>query len=288
MSLIRKCMAELLGTFLLVLFGCGVVHSAVLTGSQSGLWQVAVVWGLAIAIAIYVTGAVSGAHINPAMTVAFAVRGRFPWQLVPTYVVSQFAGAFAAAALLFLMFSSLLAAKEQEKHVVRGGPGSQVTAMCYGEYFPSPGPLAASAGPYREDAHRRLNDLVSERSAFLAELLGTAILALAVFALTDPRNQGGPGSRLAPLFIGLTVSALISVIAPLTQACFNPARDLGPRMFAFLAGWGKIALDGPTPTAFLTVYVAAPLVGAVIGGLIYDFCVRPALPRPPVNLENNE
>ena len=250
MSLIRKCFAEFLGTYLLVLLGCGAVHSAVLTGSQSGLWQVAVVWGLAIMVAIYVTGAVSGAHINPAMTVALAARGRFPWPLVPPYVVSQLAGAFAAAATLFVLFGPLLAAKEQEKHVVRGEPGSQITAMCYGEYFPSPGPLANAPGPYSEDAHKQLNGMVSERSAFLAEALGTLILALAVFALTDARNHGGPGGRLTPVFIGLTVSALISVIAPLTQACFNPARDFGPRLFAYWAGWGKIAMAGPTPTAF--------------------------------------
>jgi glycerol uptake facilitator protein len=286
MSLIRKCFAEFLGTYLLVLFGCGVVHSAVLTGSQSGLWQVAVVWGLAIMLAIYVTGAVSGAHINPAMTLAFAVRGRFSWPLVPPYVLSQVAGAFAAAATLFVLFGPFLAAREQEKHVVRGAAGSEITAMCYGEYFPSPGPLANSPGPYSEEAHRQLNSMVCEGAACLAEGLGTLILALVVFAVTDARNSGGPGGRLAPVFIGLTVSALISVIAPLTQACFNPARDFGPRLFAYFAGWGQVALPGPTPTGFLTVYIAAPLAGAVMGAAIYDLGVRPALPVSAANPEN--
>jgi glycerol uptake facilitator protein len=288
MNLTRKCFAEFLGTYLLVLFGCGVVHSAVLTGSQSGLWQVAIVWGLAIMLAVYVTGAVSGAHINPAMTLAFAVRGRFSWPLVPPYILSQLVGAFAAAATLFVLFGPFLTAKEQEKHVVRGEPGSEITAMCYGEYFPSPGPLAGSSGPYSEEAHRRLNSMVSERMAFFAEALGTMILALVVFAVTDARNSGGPGGRLAPVFIGLTVSALISIIAPLTQACFNPARDFGPRLFACLAGWGSVAIPGPTPTGFVTVYIAAPVVGALIGAGIYDLCVRPALPRPSTNFENTE
>ena len=261
---------------------------AVLTGSQSGLWQVAVVWGLAIMLAIYVTGAVSGAHINPAMTLAFATRGRFPWPLVPSYIVSQLVGAFAAAATLFVLFGPFLAAREHEKHVVRGQPGSQITAMCYGEYFPSPGPLANSPGPYSEEAQKQLNGLVSERMACFAEALGTLILALVVFAVTDPRNAAGPGGRLAPVFIGLTVSALISVIAPLTQACFNPARDFGPRLFAYFAGWGAIAIPGPTPTAFFTVYIAAPVVGAVMGGAVYDLCVRPALRVPSANVQNAE
>jgi glycerol uptake facilitator protein len=272
------CLAEFLGTFLLVLFGCGVVHSAVLTGANQGLWQIAIVWGVAIMLAIYVVGAISGAHINPAITLAFASRGRFAWRLVPPYVMAQVAGAFVAAATLFALFGPLLSAKETEKHVTRGRPGSEVTAMCYGEYFPSPGPLAGSPEPYSLEAHQRLNALVSEPAAFLAEALGTLILALVVFAVTDPRNGAAPTGRLAPVFIGLTVSALISFLAPLTQACFNPARDFGPRLFAFLAGWGPIALPGPRGLGFLTVYIFAPLVGAVAGAHLYDLVLRPCLP----------
>src|SRR6185312_3918628 len=125
---------------------------------------------------------------------------------------------------------------------------SEITAMCYGEYFPSPGPLSNAEGPYSIDAHARLNALVSEPAAFLAELLGTLILALVVFAVTDDRNSAAPTGGLAAVMIGLTVAALISFIAPLPQACFNPARDFGPRLFAALAGWGSIALPGPRST----------------------------------------
>ncbi len=270
-----QCLAEFLGTYLLVLFGCGVVHSAVLTGANQGLWQIAVVWGVGIMLAIYAVGAVSGAHINPAITVAFASRGRFAWRLVPPYIVAQVAGAFVAAATLFLLFAPLLSAKEAEKHVTRGRPGSEVTAMCYGEYFPSPGPLAGSPEPYSVEAHQRLNALVSEPAAFLAEALGTLILALVVFAVTDPRNSIAPGAGLAPVFIGLTIAALISFLAPLTQAGFNPARDFGPRLFAFFAGWGPIALPGPRGLGFLTVYIFAPLMGAVAGAHLYDLVLRP-------------
>jgi glycerol uptake facilitator protein len=103
------------------------------------------------------------------------------------------------------------------------------------------------------------------------------VLALVVFALTDGRNAAGPGARLAPVFIGLTVSALISVIAPLTQASFNPARDFGPRLFAFFGGWGAIALPGPRGTGFLTVYIVAPVVGALVGASLYDLALRPTV-----------
>ena len=273
-SLAKKCLAEFLGTYLLILLGCGAVHASVLTGAQSGLWQVAIVWGIAIMLAAYTVGAVSGAHINPAITLAFAVWGRFPRRSVVPYILAQFTGAFIAAATLFVLFSPYLTDREHEKHVVRGSPGSEITAMCYGEYFPSPGPLSNAEGPYSIDTHERLNALVSEPTAFLAELLGTLVLAMVVFAVTDERNSGAPPARLAPVFIGLTVSALISFIAPLTQACFNPARDFGPRLFAFLIGWGSIALPGNRGTGFLTVYIIAPILGAILGAGLYVHVLR--------------
>src|SRR5438876_3141075 len=96
-SLGARCLAEVLGTFILVFFGCGAVHAAVLTGAQTGLWQVAIVWGVAIMLAIYVVGGISGAHINPAITVALATWGLFTWSRVLPYVVSQLVGAVLAA-----------------------------------------------------------------------------------------------------------------------------------------------------------------------------------------------
>jgi glycerol uptake facilitator protein len=273
--------AEVLGTFILVFFGCGAVHAAVLAGAQSGLWQVAIVWAGAIMVAVYVVGGISGAHINPAITIALAAFGRFPWSRVAPYVVSQLAGAFLAGGTLYVLFAGFLVAKERELDIVRGQPGSELTAMCYGEYFPNPGPISGvwrerlakdprpSASELAEILRRHL-DLCSPETAFLAELIGTAMLALVVFGLTDPRNSAAPLARLAPVFIGLTVALLISVIAPLTQACFNPARDFGPRLVAWLGGWGDIALPGPRGNGyFFTVYIAAPTLGALCGGGLY-------------------
>jgi glycerol uptake facilitator protein len=273
-----RCLAEVVGTFLLVFFGCGAVHVAILTGELAGLWQVAVVWGVAIMVATYVVGAVSGAHINPAITLSLALWGRFAWRDVGSYVVSQFVGAFAAAALLFFLFNPFLTEKERVKQVVRGQPGSEITAMCYGEYFPNPGRMANGTEAYERKEHERLNGLVSEPAAITAEVFGTLVLALVVFAVTDPRNVAAPLGRLAPVFIGLTVSALIAVIAPLTQACFNPARDFGPRVFAALAGWGEIALPGPRGMGTFTVYLIAPILGAILGGGFYRYLIQPALP----------
>lgn len=275
-SVQRAMIAELLGTFLLIFFGCGAVHAAVLTGAQSGLWQVAIVWGVAIMLAIYCVGSVSGAHINPAMTIASMIWRGFPKSRVLPYIGAQLCGAFLAAAALFILFEPHILAKETAKGVTRGQPGSEMTAMCYGEYYPAPGSLGDGDGKYSPEFHDKLKSRMSQRRAFLAELLGTMILAFVVFAVTDSRNTGSPASGTAPVFIGLTVSALISVIAPLTQACFNPARDFGPRLFAYFAGWGSIALPGFSDPGWLTVYMIAPITGAVLGGGLYDFAIRPA------------
>jgi glycerol uptake facilitator len=273
-SLKARCLAEVLGTFLLVFFGCGAVHTAVLTNAQSGLWQVAVVWGVAIMLAIYVVGGISGAHINPAISIALGLWGRCPRRFVLPYIGSQLVGAFIAAAVLFVLYRPHLAAREQALKVERGQEGSEVTAMCYGEYFPNPGAGNNSALYVRQE-YGKLRALVPPAAAFLAEFLGTLFLALAVFALTDEHNTGAPPGYLAPVFIGLAVAILISVIAPLTQACFNPARDFGPRLFAGLAGWGRVAFPGPNGLHVLTVYLLAPVAGAACGGGLYERFFRP-------------
>jgi glycerol uptake facilitator protein len=275
----KVMIAESFGTFLLVLFGCGAVHTAVLMGAQTGLWQVAIVWGLAIMLAIFAVDAISGAHINPAITIAFACWGKHPWPRVFPYIVAQLCGAIFAALLLYTLFSGFLSAKENEKNVVRGEPGSIVTAMCYGEYFPNPGAIATEPGPYSAAAHKELKSRVTHNAAILAEFIGTFILACVVFAVTDKRNVARPMANLAPVFIGLTVSALISILAPLTQACFNPARDFGPRLFAFFAGWGSVAIPGLADPGWMTVYILAPIAGAIAGGGFQQLVLSPAYPQ---------
>lgn len=250
--LTRALVGEIVGTFILIFFGCGAVHSAVLADGLAGLWQIGMVWGLAIMLAAYTVGSLSGAHINPAMTIALAAFGRFYWTRVPQYVAAQVVGAALAAGALFGLFHGYL------DDVEGGSQRTTATAKCYGEYF-------------------GLDGKVSHAQAFGAEVLGTALLSFVVFAVTDERNRGKPAERFAPVFIGLTVAALICVIAPLTQACFNPARDFGPRLVAYFAGWGEVAIPGPNGSGFITVYVVAPIVGALVGAGAYEFIVRERL-----------
>lgn len=255
---------EFLGTFLLVFFGCGSVATAVLTGAQVGIFQVAIVWGVGIATAIYLTGSLSGAHLNPAVTIALAAWNGFPWRNVPRYVFAQFAGAIVASAVLFAMYHGTLVAYETTHHIVRGAPGSEATAMIFGEFFPNPG-----GKPFTDEIRLR----VTHPAAFGIEFVGTAILMLVILGATNPRNASRP-QILTAATIGLTVTILISLLGPLTMAAFNPARDLGPRLFSSLAGWGSVPFNA-NGMGWLTVYVIAPVCGALAGGAIYRGFLAP-------------
>ena len=259
-QLARECLAEFIGTMILVFFGVGAVNAAVLAGVTQGLWQVAAIWAIGVALAIYATGAVSGAHINPAITVALAVWRGFPKAKIGPYVVAQVAGAFCGSLILYGLFHGLLAHFEVIHHLVRGGLGSELSAMVFGEYFPNPAMIGTGADAYRE---------VPVTTAFLAEAIGTAFLACFVFTLTSARDPVGP-RHAVPVFIGLALAVIIMIIAPLTQAGLNPARDFGPRLVAYLLGWGAVAIPGPRG-GFFTVYIVAPIFGAVVGAGVYEW-----------------
>jgi glycerol uptake facilitator protein len=256
---------EFFGTFLLVFFGCGSVCAAVTTGAQVGVFQVAIVWGLGISTAICLTGALSGAHLNPAVTVSLAVWSDFPKRRVLPYAAAQLCGAFAAAAVLYVVFGDALRMYEKQNGIVRGQAGSEASAMVFGEFYPNPG-----GHPLTAEARGRM----LPGAAFGAEVVGTAVLLLVVFCLTDKRNRARPRGLIA-VAIGLTVTLLISLLGPLTMACFNPDRDLGPRLFSALAGWGAVPfrVNGP---GWWTVYIVAPVLGGLLGGGIYAACFKRA------------
>ena len=261
----KWAIGEFFGTFLLVFFGCGSVCAAITTGAQVGVFQVAIVWGLGIATAIYLTGSLSSAHLNPAVTIASAAWSRFPGRLVLPYIAVQMLGAFVAAALLYSIFGGAIRAYETKNKITRGSEGSEATAMVFGEFFPNPGgkPLTAEA-----------RQTMSPVAAFTAEVVGTAILLLVIFCVTDERNGNRP-QLLTAATIGLTVTVLISLFGPLTMACFNPARDLGPRLFSAIAGWRSVPFT-TNGLGWLTVYIAAPIIGGLLGGGIYRLFFRAA------------
>ena len=266
---------EFFGTFLLVFFGCGSVCAAVLTGAQQGIFQVAIVWGLGIATAIYLTGSLSGAHLNPAVTLAMAVWGGFPARRVLPYILVQMAGAFVSAAVLYVVFAGALNVFEHKNGIVRGAAGSELSAKVFGEYFPPPSAQTpADAPPSARLPEGSIDALVTPWSAFGIEVIGTAVLLLVIFCCVDERNANRP-QILTAASIGLTVTLLISLLGPLTMACFNPARDLGPRLFSAAAGWGSVPFTA-NGQGWWTVYIVAPILGAQLGGAIYRLFFKSA------------
>ena len=261
---------EVIGTYIMVLFGTGSVAAAEVTGAQVGLWQVAVVWALGVALAIYATANVSGAHLNPAISLAFAIfrSSEFSFRLLPIYWAAQLIGAVLAGLSVFAIFRTFIIRFEVSNALVRGEDGSQLSAMVFGEYFPNPAIYGSG------DAAAAL---ISPGGAAFIEGFGTAILAFVIFSLTDRRNAGLSTKNMTPLLVGFTIAALISLFAPLTQAGWNPARDFGPRIVAYFAGWGAIAIPGPSNGFW--VYIVGPLIGAPLGAAIHEFLIRPGLGR---------
>ncbi|MEI6750900.1 MAG: MIP/aquaporin family protein [Bacteroidota bacterium] len=252
---------EVLGTFILVLFGCGSVAVSVLFEAHHGLMQVALACGIGVTLAIYLTRHMSCAHLNPAVSLAMVFGGRMSSRKLPVYLTGQFTGAILAGLVIYALFAPSIAAYENAHGIVRGAAESVATAKMFGEYYSGSGAV------------------VSLPLAIGAEALGTFLLVLMIFALTEGCNVGRPDNALAPVFIGLTVTSIICLIAPLTQAGLNPARDFGPRLVAWLMGWGDAAFPDRVG-GFFYVYIAAPVIGGVTAALFFIHILEKAMKQP--------
>ncbi|MGK5085794.1 MIP/aquaporin family protein [Bdellovibrionota bacterium FG-1] len=256
-------LGELLGTFILVFFGCGSIAVTVLFSAHIGLFQVAAIWGIGVSLAIYSARHLSCAHLNPAVSLAMVVVGRMSWREIPSYWMAQLCGAILAALTLYALFCGSITAFELSHQIVRGAPESVQTAMMFGEYFPNPSVTISPAA-------------VSMGSAFLAEALGTFLLVMLIFFVTDTCNAGRPDDGITPLLIGAALTALISLLAPLGQAGFNPARDFGPRIIAYLFGWGEVAIPGPRG-GFFVIYIFGPLTGSTAAAVLFRYVFAPLM-----------
>ena len=248
----REFCGETLGTFLLTLLGCGSVAVTVLFGAHQGLLQIGLVWGIAVSLAIYLTRHLSCAHLNPAVSIAMVVGGRMQPRKLTGYLAAQFIGSFLAGLVLYLLFSPSIAAYEASHNIIRGTAASIKTAAMFGEYYATPGSGA----------------VVSLPLAIFTEAFGTFLLVMMIFALTEGCNVGRPDEALAPVFIGLTVTSIICLAAPLTQAGLNPARDFGPRLVARMMGWGDAAFPDQQ-CGFFYIYILGPIGGGVSASLMF-------------------
>jgi glycerol uptake facilitator protein len=252
-----ELMAEFLGTFTLLIFGLGVVAHFVLRnavgdptpapGTFGNFTTVNFAWGLGVVMGIYVAGGISGAHINPAVTVALALRRGFPWAKVGPYILAQFLGAFIAALLIRWNFYEWFNQVD---------PGK--TFATQGVYSTSPGPGMSVLGGLR------------------SEIIGTMMLVMLVLAITDARNNA-PLANLAPFIIGLVVVVIGMSLGATSGYAINPARDFGPRLASLFTGWST-ALKAPSGAMYFWVPIVGPVLGGALGGYVYDLLIGRFLP----------
>ncbi|HEY6337382.1 MAG TPA: MIP/aquaporin family protein [Candidatus Sulfotelmatobacter sp.] len=254
-TLTAELLAEFLGTFVLILFGIGVVAMVVLFPTKNpgetihgGFTNITLGWGLGVTMGIYIAGKISGAHLNPAITLALAVFRDFPWRKVLPYMIVQTAGALTAAALVYWDYRPAFRQVD---------PVLDHTASVFTTFPTFPALLQAG---------------------FLDQLIGTGLLVLLVFAVTDEFNMP-PGASFAPVIIGLIVVAIGMSFGGMHGYPINPARDFGPRLFTVFAGFRNNGLtDG---VRVWWVPVVAPLVGGLLGAALYDFGIRRFLKSLP-------
>lgn len=232
--------AELVGTMILIILGDGVVANVLLSKSKGqadgllrGSWMlIATGWGLAVAMAVYAVGWISGAHINPAVTIGLAVIGKFPWAQVPLYILFQLIGGFLGGVIVWLAYLPHWA--ETEDKVLKRA------VFC------------------------TLPNIRNYPLNTLTEIIGTFVLLLGVLFIIDTHN--GLTGGFAPLLIGFLVWSIgISLGGP-TGYAINPARDLGPRIAHFVL---PIAGKGESDWAYSWVPVVGPIIGGIIGALFY-------------------
>lgn len=258
-SKLKHLIGEFIGTFILVFLGCGSVAVCILFNALE-LWQVALIWGAAVSVGIFITRKFSDAHFNPAVTIAMVSSGDLPFKHSLQYLVGQIAGAFIAAAALYVIFNPALMIHETALGITRGAPESVRTAAMFGEFYPNP--LASGNGS------------IGMFSGFMLEALGTFVLVFMIYLITLRFDISG---YIAPILIGLVLAVLIYFIANFTQAGFNPARDLVPRLFAWMSGWGNAAFSSE-PYGWLIVYVLGPLIGGFLAAISF-ITVRKSLTK---------
>lgn len=251
--MLPELIAEFTGTLILILFGDGVVAMVNLFATgipgeivHGGFTNITLAWGLAVTMGVYIAGRISGGHLNPAVTISFAVYRNFPWRKVAPYITAQTLGAFAAAAIVYWNYLPAFQAFD---------PGLTKTANIF-TTFPA-FPLDPFAG-------------------LLDQTIGTALLLLMIFAITDERNQP-PGANMSPLMIGLIVVAIGMAFGGMHGYAINPARDFGPRLFTVVAGFKNNGLtDG---ARIFWVPIVGPILGGIIGSAAWDYGIRPFLPK---------
>jgi glycerol uptake facilitator protein len=262
---------ELLGGFIIILIGDGVVAIGTLTKTGVGdLFSAGFGWALAVALAIYCGATLSGAHFNPAVTLALAATGRHPWRRVAPYIGAQITGMLLGAAALALFWWPTMRAFARDNGLTVGQAGSEKLAAIFSPYSPHPGFMDVDKFPIQ----------IGFWQGFAVEFFATGILLIVILSLLESRSVNSPSAWFFPLVVGLTVGVLVFTTAPLTMTSLNPARDLGPRIMLFFLGFGKIAFPGLHQGLSTLVTVIGPITGGVAGALFFDHVLLRRYPKP--------
>jgi glycerol uptake facilitator protein len=236
-------LAELLGTMLLVILGDGVVANVVLNrtkGQNAGWIVITAGWAFGVTVAVYAVGSFSGAHINPAVTLAMASLGKLAWASVPVYVAGQMLGAFLGAGVVWLAYLPHWPVTESR--------ASKLGVFCTGPAIRNPS------------------------ANLLTEIIGSFVLVLGVLAILTPKNlnpEHGWNAGFGPFLVGILVWAIGLSLGGPTGYAINPARDLGPRLAHALL---PIAGKGPSDWGYAWIPVAGPVIGGLIAALLYKLC----------------
>jgi MIP family channel proteins len=255
-GVLRESLAEFFGTFILIVFGVGVVAQVVLSkGTAGSFLAINITWGLGVMMGCYVSAGVTGAHLNPAVTLALAVHRKFPWNKVVPYTIAQTAGAFVASAVVYLTYREALGAYDGGVRQVLGAQGTAGIWATYPQPFLSTFP-----------------------GGVIDQIVGTALLVAVIFGISDSRNSPAPAG-LAPVIVGLLVVAIGAAFGFNSGYAINPARDFGPRLFTFVAGWGSEVFRAGNN--WWWVPILAPCAGGLLGGWTYDAVVGHRFPSHP-------
>ena len=277
-SWLGNYIGEALGVFFIVLFGCGIVTVAVLVGGMGDLWSIGATWGITVALAVWAGASMSGAHFNPSVTIALALRRGFPWKQVVPYILAQITGGFLGAAVLSIQFGGLIAAKLAALGVVPGQAGSQLVSMIYTTYTPNPGMVGIDQATATALKVSEGWSKVPVWNGAFSEILGTALLMIGILMFLEARSVNSPTAWFFPIALGAMVTMIVVITAPISMTSLNGARDLGPRIWALLQGYGSMAFPGPRGDWW--VGSIAPIVGAVLGAYFFDYVMLPFYPKP--------
>jgi glycerol uptake facilitator protein len=250
-TLFGEMVAEFTGTMILILFGVGVVAQVVTSkGALGDHDSIAWAWGLGVTFGVYTAARISGAHLNPAVTVALAAFSDFSWRKVVPFALAQTLGAFVAALLVRVVYADAIASID---------PGHTIVTQGIFSTLPGNGAMDVSTG-----------------TAFLDQILGTAILLFLILAVTDSRNDA-PVAWMAPVVVGLIVVAIGMAWGTNAGYAINPARDFGPRLASFLTGYGT-AFDDQHGNPYFWVPIVGPLIGGLLGAGAYKLLISRFMP----------